>query len=876
MGKTPPPFSIHVDSSCLTDSTDLEQPKQRDASSDTIVHNPPADDSRQTDKQAAEQELLDEKIQAQIHEAARKVVADYERSRQDQQEESILSSRTDESYRGEGTEVTYDGTELTYDGSDATYETDREEHTIDDGNELDSQIDQALDEWEADDSHAEDEQDSSSHPGDDDVFSENSGRSQRSSLNSVHDLTSSDEAYAKRLPSPQIGEEASSIEESVSRIPSMASYTPEESIVYTPSRVKQRPPFRTPSSVRAMQMTSPTPSIFASPRSAKRHHPTGSRLGTPTSQYSPSKRTPTRFKAKKEEPLNLLHVTVMPIQWPYSDAMNVRDVPESLQFIKENWRLLFDKLADTVLERGILLPHPQESYEVLEERLLEALELPVRPRATILKCGHYMGPLDIESPSSDDESMIEQKSYFQGDSSMGRKWCDICRKDVKLENTGESCGKRRFNVKIFAGNGLMRAGAWAAAWREMERVDVEIEPWVDAHVRTELEEFAASIPAQVGDEEDGFVDEEDEVEEAVEKALEEVEQKLDELESLRQSAEEKEIIREFEEEERKHRIVQEENLQNLLAEEKALQEKVEREEESRRRTMEEEKIQAIMARPSSRVSNTEGANHSRRTTLSEDRMREIYGPSSTPPPPITEEHYTHDQDHLRPRHRHQAHPTIDPDSLPDLLFAAFKVVLRDKKNIAIGFLSILVLLLALKPHTTPTTLHAVEPSATLVNVPVAEVMVVEPQNAGGVTNEAVKYEEKKEDRISYVTVTSTSTSVRTVEAEPVVVTMTKEVLREASSPDASVAIEGSQPAVKVKVENLKADQSSEGDVLIDNKTEDESEEVQAEEAHKQDLLEPLEHSPNSELVQEVDGDLADKLVEQHVPGTGEAVGEEIS
>jgi hypothetical protein len=325
-------------------------------------------------------------------------------------------------------------------------------------------------------------------------------------MNSLQDLNSSDEAFQKTLTSPTVGEEAAtSHEETVSRVPSISSYTPDESNLRTPSKILHRPPFRTPSSVRAMQMSSPTPSLFSSPRSAKRHVPTVSRIGTPTSQYSPSKRTPTRFKAKKEQPLVLLHVTVMPLQWPLAHAM-ASTVPESLQHVKESWLLLQDKLADTVLERGILLPHPQDSYEVLEERLLEALELPVRPRAQILKCGHYMGPTDIDTLSSDDE---DGETYFV-EAPNGKKWCDICRKDVKLENTGEISGKRRFNLKIYASNGLMRGGAWAACWREMERVDVEIEPWVDVGLRSELEHLASVSPLEPVQEEedDGFVDEE--------------------------------------------------------------------------------------------------------------------------------------------------------------------------------------------------------------------------------------------------------------------------------------------------------------------------------------------------------------------------------
>lgn len=838
MGKsTPPPFAIHVDGSCLTDTTDLEQPKQREASSDTIVHNPVEDEAEQTPskpEQSTRADLFDEKIQAQIHEAARKVVADIERARYDEeQEDSILSSRTDESYSVEGTELTHDETELTYDGTEAAYETDHEEHIPGAENELDSQIDQALDDWEPDNGHAEDEQDSSSHHEDvdDDVFSEESGRSQRSSMNSIHDLISSDEAYQKELASPAVGEEAAT-SHPVSRIPSIASYTPDEPNMNTPSKVLHRPPFRTPSSVRAMQMTSPTPSIFASPRSTKRHHPTGSRIGTPTSQYSPSKRTPTRFKAKKEEPLVLLHVTVMPLQWPYSHAMTSRDIPESLQGVKENWGLLQDKLADTVLERGVLLPHPQDSYEVLEERLLDALELPVRPRATILKCGHYMGPLDVETPSSDDENTTTT-SYFRRESGSDRKWCDICRKDVKLEETGETCGKRRFNVKIYASNGLMRAGAWAACWREMERVDVEIEPWVESNARGDLDELAASAPPEPVDEEDEFVDEEEVVVED-EKSLEEELPKTEESNEHHQSAAEKEIIRKFEEEELKHRLAEEEKIQVLLAEEKALQEKMEQEEQMRLKTLEEQKMREILDRPSS-PSISGRSNHSRRTTLGDDRMREIYGRPSISPS-IGEGSQYQEHIHHQPspqsqsQQRQQRMPqTVDPDSLPDLLFAAFKVLLRDKKNIAIGFLSILVLLLALKPHTSASSSAALVEQAKVLTTEVTPEVLIEGRKGLGAAKENTV---KEQEVVSYVTVTATATA--TVEAEPVVVTMTKEVIKEAAT--AAVAVDLHE---EISTEE-------EGDVTITNSST--LEEVQGQTVFEDPCTSPKRRQVNEDTV----------------------------
>jgi hypothetical protein len=46
---------------------------------------------------------------------------------------------------------------------------------------------------------------------------------------------------------------------------------------------------------------------------------------------------------------------------------------------------------------------------------------------------------------------------------------------------------RKWEIKVYAANGLMKSGAWAAAWREMEKVDVEVGLWLPSDVRVELE-----------------------------------------------------------------------------------------------------------------------------------------------------------------------------------------------------------------------------------------------------------------------------------------------------------------------------------------------------------------------------------------------------
>lgn len=53
------------------------------------------------------------------------------------------------------------------------------------------------------------------------------------------------------------------------------------------------------------------------------------------------------------------------------------------------------------------------------------------------------------------------------------------------ENTAQD---RRWEVKVYAANGLMRAGAWSAAWNEMEKVDVEVSMYMPVDVRKEVEE----------------------------------------------------------------------------------------------------------------------------------------------------------------------------------------------------------------------------------------------------------------------------------------------------------------------------------------------------------------------------------------------------
>ncbi|KAI9849360.1 MAG: hypothetical protein M1838_000195 [Thelocarpon superellum] len=238
--------------------------------------------------------------------------------------------------------------------------------------------------------------------------------------------------------------------------------------------VKHPSPFRNPSSVRAMQMdTTPpfhTSPYASSPRSPRYKLPTPSRSGTPRSQGRKPR------SVKKEYPLVLLHVTLLPVIMPCSmNAMTAILPPH----IIESYNLLRDKINDTVLERGILLPHPKDDYELVEERLLESLELRT-PRIT--RCGHFYPPED-EAEEDEEEAEIDVASSEDGDVDI----CDDCGRRVRDGRLGSGKGSKRWSIKIYAANGLMRAGAWGAAWREMERVDVEVEPWIPEDLKRELQ-----------------------------------------------------------------------------------------------------------------------------------------------------------------------------------------------------------------------------------------------------------------------------------------------------------------------------------------------------------------------------------------------------
>lgn len=384
----------------------------------------------------------------------------------------------------------------------------------------------------------------------------------------------------------------------------------------------------------------------------------------------------------------LLHITVLPLQWPYADV--IENAPnhvlsQELLNVKESWKLLKEKLGDMVLERGVLIAHPQDSYEILEERLFAALELPNRPRAKILDCGHYLGPTSLTDEDDDtDMSSCETSDDEDNESvhsvSKRSTWCDVCCRDVKYGKSLAGPKKKIFKMKVFASNGLMGSGAWVACWRQMEKVDVEIEVVTEPGFGMEISELfdmAVSPPSRAA--EDAY-EEEDTLQPRsnvvspdpfTESAFVKF-AKPEELPSMSTQLvtpprPEPEAIT-------------------------AVAEPILSTPEKTTRELEEEIL---------------------RIERDQARLREIYGDhgksEATSPPQHHQQSPHHESQSRnraystqsdtrshRSRHQQPKRREVDNDSFLDLLLAAARVLLQDKKNIVIGFLGVVVLVLAMR------------------------------------------------------------------------------------------------------------------------------------------------------------------------------------
>ncbi|KAK1075485.1 hypothetical protein LTR12_011560 [Friedmanniomyces endolithicus] len=261
-----------------------------------------------------------------------------------------------------------------------------------------------------------------------------------------------------------------------------------------------RPSFMRPESVRRMQMSSPPP-YRSSPRQSSilRHGGSSgrSRAGTPT-RSARARGSPPRSRRQASErrerygevmglefPLVLLHITLLPVVLPWSSEAVQDLLPES---VRAGLQLLRSKVTETMLVRGLLIPHPGAEYEVLEERLLEGLEL---REERVTRCGHFRGDEGRESMASSegdgsDSGLGSSVEGLVADEDV----CLTCSSPVKTSRSGVGSGEQKWSIRVYAANGLMRAPAWAAAWNEMESVDIEILPWIAEGTRQLLDERA--------------------------------------------------------------------------------------------------------------------------------------------------------------------------------------------------------------------------------------------------------------------------------------------------------------------------------------------------------------------------------------------------
>jgi len=484
---------------------------------------------------------------------------------------------------------------------------------------------------------------------------------------------------------------------------------------------KERPPFRNPSSVRAMQMSSPPPlSALEAPRERIKGSyklATPSRSGRSESVSTTGTRRSRSHRESMHEhqvqqsprptptpqhlPLVLLHVTILPMQMPYSNELMCRIMPE---WLVENYRILEEKLQDIVLmRRGLLIQHPREEYDVLEERILESLELKV-PR--LLKCGHFVGPDDesSEDEEHDDDRSVRGDSIGRGSRMSGGTVtvedegedgysasnlndagvCLDCHRQVKKPGNGVGAGNKRWDIKIYAANGLMRAGAWSAAWSEMERCDVEITPWIPNDVRKAIEKRLA-----------------EEKETAERKAMYAVElQRQIEEEAARQRTQEQE-------EEAKRRAEEAEVQRLIEAEAIALQKKLQQEEAEKRKLEEtltekiEEAKEAIRMEFEAQAL-TEANCVAERFRAMENALKTEREKVATQVPPVLQVPHPH-RSRSRSRNRTRSRsrrPRVEEIPLGTLLKNYMVLQLQDSRNFFILLLGVIITFLLMNPNTT--------------------------------------------------------------------------------------------------------------------------------------------------------------------------------
>jgi hypothetical protein len=252
---------------------------------------------------------------------------------------------------------------------------------------------------------------------------------------------------------------------------------------------------------------------------------------------------------------------------------------------------------------------------------------------------------------------------------------------VKKPGKGIGEGSKRWDLKIYAANGLMRVGAWSAAWREMERCDVEITPWIPTDVRKALEKK---------------IEEEEEVKK--QKLLYEAEvQRLVEAETarLKKLESEAEEKRKQEEEALRKKVEEEEaerqrRIDEDVAEKKKLQDALQGRLEEMKESMRVEfELQAL----------SEAESVAQRFRLLEEKLANAEArtaPQIPDPAPDTASPPSQARRQSRGRPRSVSRSPVQEIPLGTLLRNYFVILARDQRNMALIMLSVVVCYLAMQ------------------------------------------------------------------------------------------------------------------------------------------------------------------------------------
>ena len=242
-----------------------------------------------------------------------------------------------------------------------------------------------------------------------------------------------------------------------------------------------------PTQASPMSRSSPKVSERGSPPSVKSMRNARAMIngGTLQSQTSAEK--------QRLAPLVLLHVTVLqPAEAEYPDTLLSEVLPSKvLSRFKTSQAALLQKLSPVVRQRGILLRHPRNDFNELVDSVLESLGLENDEESTsdeeidgkdLEGQNEQMvqGCKDIENHEDDGDSddtacetYCPTPQLSQG-CGQDHKICSTCGRLRRFLRIQESATSNRYDVKVYAANGLVGPQVWEAVWHEMERVDVEI------------------------------------------------------------------------------------------------------------------------------------------------------------------------------------------------------------------------------------------------------------------------------------------------------------------------------------------------------------------------------------------------------------------